>query len=392
MIQVSQALTIVAENSSKMPTQKIPVRKALGYILAKTVYSPIAMPPFRQSAMDGYAFTHSRRHQYDVVGISQAGDHSNTKLEFNEAVRIFTGAFVPDDADTVVMQEDVMANEKSILITNLPEQFANVRSKGEQIQKEDVVFETNTLITPAAIGFLACLGITEITVYKKTKVAILVTGNELVKPGKKLPKGKIFESNSIMLQAALETIGIKKTKVYTVKDKLKATKKALKEILPRYDIVLISGGISVGDYDFVKDALLANEVEELFYKINQKPGKPMFFGKRNETLVFALPGNPASSLTNFYVYVYPAIRNKMGFSEIHLPKLIRKLNADIPNTTGKTLFLKALYDETHVEVLGGQSSAMLNSFAIANSLLIVPNDAEMLKKDEWVTLLPIGGF
>ncbi|MRX41876.1 molybdopterin molybdenumtransferase MoeA [Flavobacterium sp. LC2016-23] len=392
MIQVSQALAIVAENSSKMPTQKIPVSTALGYILAKTVYSPIAMPPFRQSAMDGYAFTHSRRHQYDVIGISQAGDHSNIKLEFNEAVRIFTGAFVPDDADTVVMQEDVMANEKSILITNMPEQYANVRPKGEQIQKEDVVFETNTLITPAAIGFLACLGITEITVYKKPKVAILVTGNELVKPGKKLPKGKIFESNSIMLQAALETIGIKKTKVYTVKDKLKATKRALKEILPRYDIVLISGGISVGDYDFVKDALLANEVEELFYKINQKPGKPMFFGKRNETLVFALPGNPASSLTNFYVYVYPAVRNKMGFSEIHLPKLIRKLNADIPNTTGKTLFLKALCDETHVEVLGGQSSAMLNSFAIANSLLIVPNDAEMLKKDDWVTLVPIGGF
>ncbi|TEB41626.1 molybdopterin molybdenumtransferase MoeA, partial [Flavobacterium circumlabens] len=110
------------------------------------------------------------------------------------------------------------------------------------------------------------------------------------------------------------------------------------------------------------------------------------------TLVFALPGNPASSLTNFYVYVYPAIRNKMGFSEIHLPKLIRKLNADIPNTTGKTLFLKAIYDETHVEVLGGQSSAMLNSFAIANRLLIVPNDAEMLKKNELVTLLPIGGF
>ncbi|QSB28577.1 gephyrin-like molybdotransferase Glp [Flavobacterium sp. CLA17] len=390
MIQVSEALTIVAENSSKMPTQKIPVNKALGYVLAKTVHAPIAMPPFRQSAMDGYAFTHSRRHQYDVVSISKAGDHSNRKLEFNEAVRIFTGAFVPDDADTVVMQEHVMANEKSILITNMPEQFANLRGKGEQIQKGDVVFEANTLITPAAIGFLACLGITAITVYKKPKVALLVTGNELVESGNKLPKGKIFESNSIMLQAALQTIGIKKTTVYTVKDKLKATKKVLKEILPQYDIVLISGGISVGDYDFVKEALLANEVEELFYKINQKPGKPMFFGKRKETLVFALPGNPASSLTNFYVYVYPAIRNKMGFSEIHLPKLIRKLNADIPNTTGKTLFLKALYDETHVEVLGGQSSAMLNSFAIANSLLIVPNDAEMLKKEELVTLLPIG--
>lgn len=389
MIQVEEALSIIAANSINMPTYKIPVSKSLGFILAETVYSPIAMPPFRQSAMDGYAFIHSERHQYDIVGISQAGDHSDIKLNPNEAVRIFTGAFVPHNADTVVMQEHVMANDKSILITNMPKQFTNVRNKGEQIGKEDVVFEANTLITPAAIGFLACLGITEIEVYKKPKVAILVTGNELVKPGKKLAKGKIYESNSVMLEAALQTIGIKKTKVYKVKDSLKATKKALKSILKKYDIILVSGGISVGDYDFVKEALLENGVEELFYKINQKPGKPMFFGCKNETLVFALPGNPASSLTNFYIYVYPAIKNRMGFSDTHLPKLVRKINSGFTNTTGKTLFLKALYDETHVTILEGQSSAMLNTFAIANSLLIVPNDTETIKKGQLVTLLPI---
>lgn len=389
MIQVNEALTIVAGNSTKMSTQKMPVSKALGYVLAETVYSPISMPPFRQSAMDGYAFNFSERQQYDVISSSQAGDHSNIKLKDNEAIRIFTGAYVPDDADTVVMQEHVMANENSILIATMPEKFANVRAKGEQIAREGIVFEANILITPAAIGFLACLGITEITVYKKPKVAILVTGNELTEPGKKLKKGKIYESNSVMLQAALQTIGIKKTKVYKVKDNLKATKKALKKILAKFDVVLISGGISVGDYDFVKEALLENGVEELFYKINQKPGKPMFFGSKNETLVFALPGNPASSLTNFYIYVYPAIKNRMGFSDIHLPKLVRKLNAGITNSSGKTLFLKALYDETHVTVLDGQSSAMLNTFATANCLLIVPDDVETLKKDQFVTLLPI---
>ncbi|MCC9066094.1 molybdopterin molybdotransferase MoeA [Flavobacterium piscisymbiosum] len=389
MIQVEEALSIIVENSTNMPVQKIQVSKSLGYILAETVYSPIAMPPFRQSAMDGYAFIHSEKHQYDVVGIVQAGDHSKIKLNENEAVRIFTGAHVPDNADTVIMQEHVMATESSILITRMPERFTNVRNKGEQIGKEEVVFKANTLITPAAIGFLACLGITEVEVYQKPKVAILVTGNELVKPGKKLSKGKIYESNSVMLQAALQTIGVKKTKVYKVKDNLKATKKALKEILKKYDIVLISGGISVGDYDFVKEALLENGVQELFYKINQKPGKPMFFGSKNDTLVFALPGNPASSLTNFYIYVYPAIKNRMGFSDIHLKKMLRKLNENVTNTTGKTLFLKALYDETHVTVLDGQSSAMLNTFAIANSLLVVPNDVESLKKGQLVTLLPI---
>jgi len=389
MIQVEEALSIIAQNSTTMPVQKIQVSKSLGYILAETVYSPIAMPPFRQSAMDGYAFIHSEKHQYDIVGIVQAGDHSKIKLKENEAVRIFTGAHVPDNADTVIMQEHVMATENSILITRMPEQYANVRHKGEQIGEEEVVFKANTLITPAAIGFLACLGITEVEVYKKPKVAILVTGNELVKPGKKLSKGKIYESNSVMLQAALQTIGVKKTKIYKVKDNLKATKKALKEILKKHDIVLISGGISVGDYDFVKEALLENGVKELFYKINQKPGKPMFFGSKNDTLVFALPGNPASSLTNFYIYVYPAIKNRMGFKDIHLKKMLRKLNDNITNTTGKTLFLKALYDETHVTVLDGQSSAMLNTFAIANSLLVVPNEVESLEKGQLVTLLPI---
>ena len=389
MIEVKEALEIVAANSSVLSTQKISVDKALGYILAETIYSPISMPPFRQSAMDGYAFTRSIRHQFDVVGISQAGDHKNIKLKENEAIRIFTGAYVPKNADTVVMQEHVMVNGDSILIAKMPETFANVRSKGEQINAEDVVFDANTLITPAAIGFLACLGITEIMVYKKPKVAILVTGNELVKPGKKLPKGKIYESNSVMLQAALQTIGITKIKVHTVKDNLKATKKALQSILKKNDIVLISGGISVGDYDFVKEALVKNGVEELFYKINQKPGKPMFFGAKKDTLVFALPGNPASSLTNFYIYVYPAVKNKMGFSDTHLPKIVPKLDKEITNTTGKTLFLKALYNETSVEILDGQSSAMLNTFAIANGLVIVPHDVESIKKGASVTILPI---
>ena len=264
-----------------------------------------------------------------------------------------------------------------------------MRPKGEQFAKDDVVFEANTLITPAAIGFLACLGITEIEVYKKPKVAILVTGNELVAPGKKLKKGKIFESNSIMLQAGLKTAGIEKTKVYRVKDNLKSTKKALKEILKKYDIILISGGISVGDYDFVKEALLQNDVKELFYKVNQKPGKPMFFGSKKETLIFALPGNPASSLTNFYIYVLPAVKSRMGLSEIHKTKVIRKLTSDVKNTIGKTLFLKAKYDETNVTVLDGQSSAMLNTFAVANSLLIVPENIENYVKGQSVTLLPI---
>jgi molybdopterin molybdotransferase len=304
MIQVSQALSIISENSCKMPIKKIKVHKSLGFILAETIYSPIDMPPFRQSSMDGYAFSFSELNRFDIVGISQAGNFSNEQIKKNQAIRIFTGAYVPDCLDTVVMQEHTERDDQTVTIIKKPNAYTNVRSKGEQIKKEELVLEKDTLITPAAIGFLACLGITEINVYKKPKVAIVVTGNELVKAGKKLGKGKIFESNSVMLKVALQGVGISKIKKFSVKDNLKNTKKTLQHCLSKFDMVLVSGGISVGDYDFVKEALLYNGVEELFYTINQKPGKPLFFGKKDKTIVFALPGNPASALSCFYIYVH----------------------------------------------------------------------------------------
>tara|TARA_R110000868_G_scaffold292498_2_gene552976 strand:+ start:2891 stop:4063 length:1173 start_codon:yes stop_codon:yes gene_type:complete len=388
MIQVDQALSIIAENSSKMPVKKIKVSKSLGFILAEAIYSPIDMPPFRQSAMDGYAFVHSELSTFSVVSSSQAGDYSNLKLGLNEAIRIFTGAYVPDDADTVVMQEHTTATGSSVHIDILPVPLSNVRNKGEQIEKGKLVLDKNTIITSAAIGFFACLGISEIKVYSKPKVAILVTGNELVKVGKKLPKGKIYESNSVMLEAALKQVGIKKTIVFRVKDNLKATSKMVESCLAHFDVILISGGISVGDYDFVKEALLQNGVEELFYKINQKPGKPLFFGKKEEKLVFALPGNPASSLTCFYVYALPALKKRLGFTDIHLPKMNRKITTDFHNNTGKTLFLKGFYNDVCVTVLESQSSAMLNTFAVANCFIYVPHTVANIQENQEIQIIP----
>lgn len=389
MIQVDQALSIIAENSCKLPIRKIKVAKSLGFILAEAIYSPMDMPPFRQSAMDGYAFAFSELQQFNVVSTSQAGDFSNKKIKKGDAIRIFTGAYVPDNLDTVVMQEHTTVANQTVEIVKMPQQFANVRDKGEQIKENELVLEKNTVITAAAIGFLACLGITDITVYAKPKVAIVVTGNELVKAGKKLSEGKIYESNSIMLESALQGIGIKKMETFRVKDNFKATKKVLKYCLSAFDVVLVSGGISVGDYDFVKEALLSNGVEELFYKINQKPGKPLFFGKRDETIVFALPGNPASTLTSFYIYVYPALKINMGFEAIHLPKIKRKITTQFVNTSGKTLFLKGWCDDEKVTVLESQSSALLNTFAEANALIYLPYDVVNIEKDEQVIVVPI---
>lgn len=339
--------------------------------------------------MDGYAFLHDGSSVFELAGISQAGDFLNRKTENQQAIRIFTGAFVPDDLDTVVMQEHTSRSGDSLLINKMPVPFTNIRKKGEQLKEKALVLKVNTLINPAAIGFLACLGITEIKVFAKPKVAIVVSGNELVKVGNKLAEGKIYESNSLMLEAALQEIGIKKTKTFAVKDNLKATIIVLKACLSSFDIVLVSGGISVGDYDYVKEALLSNGVEELFYTINQKPGKPLFFGKKEDTLVFALPGNPASALTNFYIYVYPALKISMGFEVSHLPEIKRKITTSFKNTSGKTLFLKAIYDDKNVRILGSQSSAMLNTFALANALICLPPDVMSIEKDQEVVVIPL---
>ena len=389
MIQVDQALATIAENSCKMAIRKIKVIKSLGFILADAIYSPMDLPPFRQSSMDGYAFSYGESRHFDIEGASQAGDFLNIKIEKNQAVRRFTGAFVPDAADTVVMQEHTTANDATIEITKMPLRFENVRKKGEQVKKGELVLEKDTLISPAAIGFLASLGITKIMVYAKPKIAIVVTGNELVKAGEKLPKGKIYESNSLMLKVALQKTGIKKIKIFRVKDDVEATKKVLKDCLSDFDIVLVSGGISVGDYDFVKESLLSNGVEELFYKINQRPGKPLFFGRKESTLVFALPGNPASALTSFYIYVYPALKISMGFNVTHLPKIKRKISAQFENTSGKALFLKAFFDDETVTMLEGQSSAMLNTYATANALIYLPFDKISIEKEEEVIVVPL---
>ncbi len=388
MIQVEEALSIIVTHSDKMPVKKVKLSQSLGYILAETIYSPIDMPPFRQSAMDGYGFIHDGSSHFEVIETIQAGDKKNIEIKKNQAVRIFTGAFVPDHVDTVIMQEHLEVQDNAIQIIKMPSPFANIRKKGEQIVKGAIVLEKGTLITPASIGFLACLGITKIMVHAKPKVAIVVTGNELVKAGSKLGKGKIYESNSVMLEAALQQLGIVNVKTYYAKDTLLATKKTVKKALKDHDIILISGGISVGDYDFVKEALLLNGVEELFYKINQKPGKPLFFGKKKETLVFALPGNPASSLTCFYVYVYPALKRRIGFEKTHLPKVKRKINESFENTSGKALFLKAFFDDNQTIILEGQSSAMLNTFAVANGLIYIPNDAVTIEKGSTVIVIP----
>ncbi|MCF6307797.1 MAG: molybdopterin molybdotransferase MoeA [Flavobacteriaceae bacterium] len=388
MISVEEAFELVQKNIiPTTKTQKQSIIKSLGFVLAETVVSPINMPPFRQSAMDGYALNMHTKNNYTIIDEVKAGDGHHPILKEGEAVRIFTGSAVPDTANTVIMQEKVTV-EGTILTIN--EAFSineNIRPLGEQVEKRAIALHKGSKLSPAAIGYLTTLGIPEIKVFTKPSIAIVTTGNELVEAGQELPYGKIYESNSGMLQTALQSLGFDKVTITKVKDDFISTKKSLEKAISENDLVIISGGISVGDYDFVGKALLELGIEQIFYKVKQKPGKPLFFGKMKNKPVFALPGNPASALSNFYVYVQPSLQKLSGNLDFSLTRLKANLTADYFKKGDRAQFLKASVKNGEVTILEGQSSAMLYTFAIANTFVYVPAEVNTFSKGDSVEVI-----
>ncbi len=390
MISVKEATAIIeSQTTSSSNVQKVSLINALGLVAAEDVLAPINMPPFRQAAMDGYAVC-GKAQVYTIIGEVKAGDSKNPVLKLGEAVRIFTGAAVPDTAIAVVMQEKTVVTNDTVRIIGTISDQDNIRPLGEQIKKEQTALTRGTRLCAATIGFLATLGLTEITVTAQPKIAIVVTGNELEVPGEVLPYGKIYESNGIMLHSALRSLGYTHVTMLQVNDDYEKTKSMLHGAITTHDFVLISGGISVGDYDFVGKALTALSVVTCFYKVNQKPGKPLFFGKKEAVHVLALPGNPAAALTCFYVYVLKALRLFEGDRDSDLIKVKGLSNAAYEKKGTRAQFLKALISEGSVTILEGQSSAMLESFSEANALVYMPPEMSSIAIDQKVTamLLP----
>lgn len=392
MISVEQAFELVQNNIHPTnKSEKISLINSLGCVLYKNVYSPINMPPFRQSAMDGYALNLHGKSTYFIIDEVKAGDGHHPHLKAGEAVRIFTGSPVPDSANTVIMQEKTSRENDILELTSPAVENENIRPLGEQVEKGALALKKGTKITPAAIGYLTTLGILEIEIYTRPHIAIVTTGNELVAAGQALPYGKIYESNSGMLRSALQSLGFYDITISKVKDDYASTLVLLKQVISDFDIILISGGISVGDYDFVGKALLELGVEQIFYKVKQKPGKPLLFGKMKNKPVFALPGNPASALSSFYVYVQPSLQKLSGNLDFSLNKLQAKLTSNYVKKGARAQFLKAIVNNGEVSILEGQSSAMLHTFAIANAFVYVPAEVENISKgdDVEVIMLPV---
>lgn len=378
MISIEKALEIVLDQEVLMPIESKNPVEARGHYLAQDVHAPFDLPTFSNSAMDGYAVC-GIASTYKVSGEVAAGDTNSASLKVGEAIRIFTGGKIPDNTTAVIMQEKVSVEDSILAVKDQVVAGKNIRPKGGELKKGVLVFEQGKLLSPATIGMISSLGFEQINVFQKPKISIVTTGDELIEQGKELKEGQIYESNGASLTSALANYGFNCESKTQIEDDFEAIKSGISNELEKSDVVLISGGISVGEYDFVKRALEENGVDELFYKVAQKPGKPLYFGRRDEKLVFALPGNPASSLTCFYVYVLPLLQKICGGTEVGLHRVSIPLENDFEMKSDRPTFFKAKSLNNEVKLLHGQGSSMLHSLAEGNALVFISEQKKYQK-------------
>jgi len=393
MITVTEAKEIVNKNVTTLAPVKSMLSQAANKVLAEDVYALVDIPAFPQSSMDGYAFCYDgwREHKkLKIVGEVAAGDNKEFALEPENAVRIFTGGAVPTGADTVIMQEKVKTVNGELIIEDQNLEAGNsVRPKGAEVKAGTLALEKGNILSPAAIAFLAGIGTTEVKVYPDPSITIIITGNEFQQPGAPLLYGQVYESNSFALKAVLKQLQIANVRVLYAIDTLEVVTSSLQKALQQSDVVLLTGGISGGEYDFVLQAATECGVEKLFHKVKQRPGKPLYFGKKGDKLVFGLPGNPSSVLTCFYQYVIPALGKLCNKKIAHTLRV--PLSKPFQKNTGLTHFLKGIYDGKTATPLDAQESYRLSSFAIANCLIQIDEEITSLKEGELVDLYLLPG-
>jgi molybdopterin molybdotransferase len=389
MISVRDALDRVLQGLPHTRGEQVALRQARGRVLAAAIVAVRDVPPFRNSAMDGYAVRAG-----DVAGASAA---TPTRLRIGEtiaagavasraigggtAVRIMTGAPMPDGADAVVRVEDTAVVGTEVEIRAAVASGTNVREPGEDMRVGETVLAPGRVLRPADIGLIASLGIAHVTVVRRPRVAILSTGDELVDVGEPLGPGQIVNSNAYTLAAAVAEAGAEALLLGIVRDRPEDIRAALADACTA-DVVLSTGGVSVGSFDYVRPMLAELGYQERFWKVAQKPGKPLTFGVCRGTPVFGLPGNPVSSLVCFYLYVAPALRTMMGQVDVHLPTAQATLTEPLKTAAGLTEFVRCSLEGTpedyRVRSTGTQSSGALRSLSSGDALIIAqPGTGEL---------------
>lgn len=404
MIPFEEALSIVLEKTKQLPTESLSLNRLSGKILAENICTKFPLPLFDNSAVDGYAlraeeYTTTSTDMPVILNVTQtirAGESGLEPLQAHQAIRIMTGAQIPPGADAVVMREEVEA-PGGLFIRNPVTSGANIRRRGEELQEGITVLKSGTRITPPVIGMLATLGLPTAKVCATPRITFIVTGDELKQPGEELSPGQIYDSNGPALTAAAASIGIENIRVRYAIDQREQLKATVAAALDLSDIVVTLGGISVGDYDFVREVNSDLGVQEYFWRVAMKPGKPTFFGEvtSSETckLVFGLPGNPVAALVTFAMLVRPAIRVMMGDHEPVPPRLTARLERSVRKKEGRLEFVRGRYSESagvrHVIPVKGQESHMVSGLAAANCVIVFPREEAVIEQESVVEIIPL---
>jgi molybdopterin molybdotransferase len=383
-ISLKEAFELVLENITPTTlTKTIPLNEALGEFLAKDIIAKRDAPAFSNSAMDGFGFKHSNNKKLKIIKTIYAGDKfEDFELKEDECVRIMTGAKVPKNVDTVIpIEKCLKVTDEYIEIPEI-KKGANVRIKGEEIKKSQLLLKKGTEITPEIAALLASQGIYFVKVFIKPKIAILSSGNELKEPWEEADEDEIYNVNSHAIKALLENKGFNAEIIGIIPDNFEKTVKFINS-LKHYDVIITSGGISFGDADFIFKAFKQNGLKELFHGIKLKPGRPTMVGFMQNTLVFAMPGNPISSYLNTFFLAIPALRKLSGANKYYYNFVYAKNKSEFKLNPKKAHTALGVLKYGEWEVINNYKygSSMLSALAKANSLMVVDEGKEKIKKD-----------
>ncbi|MBT8124123.1 MAG: molybdopterin molybdotransferase MoeA [Gammaproteobacteria bacterium] len=399
-IDAKQALQLILNQVDSLnEKEEVEIREALNRTLAENISSTIDVPGHTNSAMDGYAI-----HSSDIplentttlinIGTAWAGRPYKGEIKKGECARIMTGAAMPDGTDTVVMQEHVELDGDKVLVGHANQAGQNVRQAGEDIPVGGQVLNKGKVLTPADLGLLASVGISKVSVVKKLRVAFFSTGDELRPVGSQLEVGQIYDSNRYTLHGMLMRLGVEIIDLGVIEDKREAVEQAFIDAADKANVIITSGGVSVGDADFVKETL--EKIGEVnFWKVAMKPGRPLAFGKIKNTWFFGLPGNPVSVMVTFYMFVQPALKKLTG-SKYQAPLMIRaNCQTKLRKRPGRVEYQRGILtqsenDPTQYKVIktGAQGSGILRSMSDANCFIILSMESEGVEEGDNVQVLP----
>jgi molybdopterin molybdotransferase len=373
MITPDQALKLILGRAKVLPAETVDLREAHGRVVAGSVRAADSLPRFDNSAMDGFAVQAADLRRLPallkLIGESRAGSPRLPRLQPGCAVKISTGAPIPPGADTVVMKEDCELRGASVLVKDAEPRGGNIRRRGEEIRKGAIAIKSGTVLNPGSIAWLASMGIQRVQVFCKPRVGLLRSGDEVVEWDRRPKRHQIRDTHAMALGLALKELGFELELPPPVQDRLNTVTRAFSKLLARCDVVLTTGGVSVGEHDLFHQVAGLSGVTPVFWKIAQKPGKPMAFGVRGRKLWFGLPGNPVSALVCFHLYVKPVLLKRMGRPDYSTWWVQSATRQSIRRHATRTEFYTGRIENGRVRILPQRGSHCLGGFARSNVLV-----------------------